>query len=175
MKLEKKLENILSFKKKLFKDNRGYFSEILKEKDLNDKFPFCVMSFSKKNVVRGLHIQTKNPQGKYITVIKGKIFDVAVDLRRKSKTFGKVVTNILSESNSKSIFIPPGFAHGFCSLDKENYIIYSCTKYRDTTSEKTILYKDKDLNIKWPTLNPIISVKDTNGITFRDFKKKYFK
>ena len=88
---------------------------------------------------------------------------------------GKVVTNILSESNSKSIFIPPGFAHGFCSLDKENYIIYSCTKYRDTTSEKTILYKDKDLNIKWPTLNPIISVKDNNGITFRDFKKKYFK
>ena len=129
MKIKKKNEQILSIKKKLFFDKRGYFLEILKEKKLKNKFPFCVMSYSKKNVIRGLHIQTKNRQGKFITVIKGRIFDVAVDLRKNSKTFGKVFTNILRESPSKSLFIPPGFAHGFCTLDKHNYIIYSCTKY----------------------------------------------
>ena len=133
-----------------YKDNRGYFKEILREKNLNKRFPFLVMSFSKKNVVRGLHIQTKNPQGKYISVIKGKIFDVVVDLRKNSKTYGKVLTTIISEKNSKSIYIPPGFAHGFCALSKENYIIYSCTKYREKNYEVGIKYNDRDLNIKWP-------------------------
>ena len=102
MKLEKKLENILSFKKKLFKDNRGYFSEILKEKDLNDKFPFCVMSFSKKNVVRGLHIQINKLQGKLIRVVEGEIFDICLDCRQNSKTFGK---NYTIKLNSNNIYI----------------------------------------------------------------------
>ena len=133
------------------------------------------MSYSKKNVIRGLHIQTKNRQGKFITVIKGRIFDVAVDLRKNSKTFGKVFTNILRESPSKSLFIPPGFAHGFCTLDKHNYIIYNCTKYRDKKSEKTIIYNDTNLKIKWPVSKPILSEKDNNGVTFLDYKKKFNK
>ena len=82
-------------------------------------------------MIRGLHLQTKNTQGKFISVLKGKIFDVAVDLRKNSKTFGKYYQSILSERNGLSIYIPPGFAHGFCALDRENYVIYSCTKYRD--------------------------------------------
>ena len=86
-----------------YKDKRGYFKELLKEKDLKKRFPFTVMSFSKKNVIRGLHLQTKKAQGKFVSVIKGKIFDVAVDLRRKSKTFGKYYKIILSEKNNKSI------------------------------------------------------------------------
>ena len=102
------------------------------------------MSYSKKNVVRGLHIQIKKPQGKFVTVIKGKIYDVALDLRKKSKTFGKIYSCVLSEKNSDSIFIPPGFAHGFQSLEKETYVIYSCTKYRDEKSEKTISIKIKE-------------------------------
>jgi len=175
MKIKKKNEQILSIKKKLFFDKRGYFLEILKEKKLKNKFPFCVMSYSKKNVIRGLHIQTKNRQGKFITVIKGRIFDVAVDLRKNSKTFGKVFTNILRESPSKSLFIPPGFAHGFCTLDKHNYIIYNCTKYRDKKSEKTIIYNDTNLKIKWPVSKPILSEKDNNGVTFLDYKKKFNK
>ena len=88
------------------------------------------MSYSKQNVIRGLHIQTKNPQGKFITVIQGKIFDVAVDLRINSKTFGKVFINTLSENNSKSLYVPPGFAHGFCALDKD-CLLYTSPSPRD--------------------------------------------
>ena len=131
------------------------------------------MSYSKQNVVRGLHIQTKNSQGKFVTVIKGKIFDVAIDLRKNSKTFGKVYCCILSEKNTKSIFIPEGFAHGFQALEKENYVIYSCTKYREKNSEVTIDIYDKDLNIKWPIKKKIISKKDKKGITFQKYKEVY--
>ena len=133
------------------------------------------MSHSKKHIVRGLHIQTKNPQGKFVTVIKGKIFDVVLDLRKKSKTFGKVYSCMLSEKNSNSIFIPAGFAHGFQSLDKETYIIYSCTKYRDKKSEITIDVNDNNLKIKWPSKNQILSNKDKNGISFLDYKKNFIK
>jgi dTDP-4-dehydrorhamnose 3,5-epimerase len=129
------------------------------------------MSYSRKNVIRGLHIQTKDSQGKFVTVIKGRIFDVAVDLRKNSKTFGKYYTCILSEKNSKSIFIPPGFAHGFQALEKENYIIYSCTKYRNKKSETAINFNDKNLKINWPIKKPIISKKDENAISFLDFNK----
>ena len=117
----------------------------------------------------------KKPQGKFVTVIKGKIFDVVLDLRKKSKTFGKIYTCVLSEKNSNSIFIPPGFAHGFQSLEKENYIIYSCTKYRDKKSEITIDVNDYDLKIKWPSKIKILSEKDKKGISFINFKKNYIK
>ena len=154
-----------------FKDKRGYFKELLREKKLKKRFPFLVMSFSKKNVIRGLHLQRKNSQGKFISVIKGKIFDVVVDLRKNSKTYGKYLSTILSEKNSKSIFIPPGFAHGFCALAKENYVVYSCTKYRDEKSEIGIKFNDKDLRINWPTKKPIISDKDKNNLSLKEFKK----
>jgi dTDP-4-dehydrorhamnose 3,5-epimerase len=165
------LKDLFIIKNKSFKDKRGYFKELARENKINKKFPFHVMSYSKKNVIRGLHIQTKDSQGKFISVIKGRIFDVAVDLRRNSKTFGKIYTCILSEKNSKSIFIPQGFAHGFQALDKENYIIYSCTKYRNEKSETTINFNDKNLEIKWPSKKNLISKKDSNGISFLDFKK----
>ena len=171
MKIKTKFKDLLIIKNKTFKDNRGYFKELVKEKDINKRFPFKVMSYSKKNVIRGLHIQTYNSQGKYVSVLKGKIFDVAVDLRKNSKTFGKTFKAILSEKNSKSIYIPPGFAHGFCALEKENYIIYSCTKYRDAKSEKGIFFNDKYLNIKWPIKNPILSKKDRLNVSFKEFVK----
>ena len=167
------LKNLFLIKNKNFKDQRGYFKEIIRENKLKKKFPFLVMSYSKQNVVRGLHIQTKNSQGKFVTAIKGKIFDVAIDLRKNSKTFGKVYSCILSEKNTKSIFIPEGFAHGFQALEKENYVIYSCTKYREKNSEVTIDIYDKDLNIKWPIKKKIISKKDKKGITFQKYKEVY--
>ena len=173
--LKTKFKDLLVFKNKSFKDKRGYFKELIKENQIKKKLPFTVMSYSKKNVIRGLHIQTKKSQGKFISILKGKVYDVALDLRKNSKTFGKLFTCILSEKNSKSIYIPPGFAHGFCGLDKENYIIYSCTEYRNAKSEKAIKYNDKKLNIKWPTKKPIVSKKDQNAITFIEFKKKYLK
>ena len=170
-----KFKDLFLIKNTAHKDQRGYFKELIREIKLKKKFPFLVMSFSKKNVVRGLHIQTKKPQGKFITVIKGKIFDVALDLRKKSKTFGKIYSCVLSEKNSNAIFIPPGFAHGFQSLDRETYVMYSCTKYRDKKSEITIDLNDKNLKIKWPSKIKILSKKDKKGISFLNYKKNYIK
>ena len=175
MKLIKtKIPGPLLIKSKIFKDNRGYLKETFRNKLLSKKnFPFDVMSSSKKKVLRGLHFQIKKPQAKIITVTYGKIFDVAVDLRKKSKTYGKVLTSILSENNATSIYVPPGFAHGLCGLSKENYVIYSCTKYREKNSEVTINIWDKGLNIKWPIKKKIVSKKDKNGITFQKYKEIY--
>lgn len=170
--IKTKFDNLILLKKHKFRDSRGYFQELLIEKNIKKKFPFHVMSFSKKNIIRGLHIQSKNPQGKFITVIKGKIFDVAVDLRKKSKTYGKYYSRILSEKNSLSIYIPPGFAHGFCSLDKENFVVYNCTQYRNAKSEIGIQYNDQDLNIKWPIKKPILSAKDKKNYSLKEFYNK---
>ena len=172
MKIKTKFKDLFLVQQNRFLDNRGYFKELIQEYKLNLKFPFVVMSFSKKNVIRGLHIQTKNSQGKLLSVIKGKIFDVALDLRKNSKTYGKYFSCILSEKNSKSIYIPPGFAHGFCGLDKENYVIYSCTKYRNSRTEVGIKFDDPFLKIKWPVKKPIVSIKDRKNISFTEYEKK---
>ena len=166
------IKNLLIIKNKRFIDGRGYFRELLIEKKINKKFIFNVVSSSKKNVIRGLHLQTQKSQGKFLTVIKGKIFDIALDLRKNSKTYGKYFSCILSEKNSNSIYIPPGFAHGFQALDKENYIIYNCTKYRNSKSEITIKYDDKNLRIKWPLKKQIVSKKDKHAISLLEFEKK---
>ena len=131
MKIKTKFKDLFLLKSLKYKDSRGYFNEIIKEKLIKKEISIFSNVFLEKNVIRGLHLQNKNSQGKFVTVIKGKIFDVAVDLRKNSKTYGKNFKCILSEENSTSIFIPPGFAHGFQALSNETYIIYSCTKYRD--------------------------------------------
>ena len=170
-----KIDGLFIVKNKKFIDRRGYFKELYRENIIQKRFPFLVMSFSKKNVVRGLHIQKNKMQGKFVTVLKGKIFDVAVDLRKKSKTFGKYFTTVMSEKNSKSIFIPPGFAHGFLSLDKENFVIYSCTKYRSKNDEIGIKYDDSTLKIKWPSNKIILSDKDKKNLSFEEYRKNYIK
>ena len=168
--IKTKFDGLILVKNKKLNDSRGYFQELMTEKNIKIKFPFHIMSFSKKNIIRGLHIQVKRPQGKFVTVIKWKIFDVAVDLRKKSKTYGKYFSRILSAKNSLSIYIPPGFAHGFCALDKENFVVYSCTQYRNAKSEIGIKYNDQDLNIKWPIKKPILSDKDKNlGLSLNEF------
>ena len=166
--INKKFKNLFLLKHKVYKDKRGYFKEIIRENKVNTKFPFIVMSYSKKNVIRGLHLQTKKSQGKFVSVIKGRVFDVAVDLRNNSKTFGKYFSCILSESNATSIYIPPGFAHGFQALEKDNYVIYSCTTYRDKNSEISINCNDNILNIKWPKN---LSKKDSNAMSFNEYLK----
>ena len=155
-------------------DSRGYFRETFKNSFFqNKKFIFLCLSKSKKNVIRGLHHQKKFSQDKFVSVVKGKIFDVVVDLRKKSKTYGKYFSCILSEKNVKSIYIPSGFAHGFCALEKENYIIYSCTQYRNANSEIGIKYNDKNLKINWPIKKPIISKKDKFNYSFLEFNKRF--
>tara|TARA_B100001778_G_C18357860_1_gene524996 strand:+ start:92 stop:619 length:528 start_codon:yes stop_codon:yes gene_type:complete len=170
-----KFKDLLVIQNKSYKDSRGYFKELIKENKIKKKFPFIVMSYSKKNVIRGLHIQRKKPQGKFISVIKGKILDVAVDLRKNSNTYGKYFSIVLSEKNSKSVYVPPGFAHGFCGLEKENYIIYNCSNYRHKRSETGIQYNDKSLKIKWPIKKPIVSKKDKKSFSFMEYKNKFEK
>ena len=153
-----------------YSDRRGYFREIFTSNSFkNKKLIFCCISKSKKHVIRGLHLQKKNQQDKLVSVVKGKIFDVAVDLRRKSKTFGKHYSITLSEKNSTSLFIPAGFAHGFCGLENDNLVFYGLTNYRSKKDEIGILWNDKTLKVKWPTTNPILSKQDKNNITFKKF------
>ena len=134
-------------------------------------FIFDVMSVSKKNVLRGLHIQIKNSQAKIITVTNGKILDVAVDLRKNSRTFGKFYSIEISEKSDFSFYIPEGFAHGFLCLSKKCTINYKCSKYRNPKSEVTLDWQDKNIGIKWPTKKPIVSKKDNNGLSLDAIKK----
>ena len=171
MKINKtKFNDLLIFESKNFYDSRGYFREVLVEKLVKKRFKFTVVSKSKKNVVRGLHMQRNFQQGKFISVLKGKILDVVVDCRKKSKTFGKYFKIVISQRNSKSIYVPPGFIHGFLGLENENIVIYSCTQYRDKKSEIGVMWNDKDLNINWKIKNPILSAKDKHNQKFKDVK-----
>ena len=169
-----KIKGVKIFKSNPYYDKRGFFKEIYKKKFLKNKqLVFHCTSSSKKNVLRGLHHQTKNPQGKFLTVVKGRIFDVLVDLRKNSKTFGKYFSITLSNKLYCSIYIPAGFAHGFCGLDKENIVYYGCSNYREKNYEVGIIWNDKDLKIKWPIKKPILSEKDSKNISFEKYCNKY--
>ncbi len=169
-----KFKGLKVIKGKIYYDSRGFFKEIFKNKIFKKHNPiFWCMSKSKKNVLRGLHLQTKNIQEKFISVIKGKILDVVVDLRYNSKNFGKCFKIILSDKNAKSLFIPAGFAHGFLGLEKENIIVYSNNNYRSKNNEVGIIWNDKKLNIDWPKRKIIISKKDKKNLTFAQFQKKF--
>ena len=168
--LKTPIKGLLVFKGQKFDDNRGYFREVLLEKTVKRKFKFNVVSMSKKNVIRGLHLQKSKPQAKFISVVKGKIIDVAVDIRKNSKTYGKYFKIILSDKNCTSLYIPEGFAHGFGGLEKENIVVYSCTNYRHKKGEKGIRWNDKNLKINWKIKKPIISSKDKKNISFKQFK-----
>ena len=173
MKLIKtKIPGPLIIKTKIYNDKRGFLKETFRNNLFkNIKFPFDIMSSSKKKVLRGLHIQTHKSQAKIITVTHGKIFDVAVDLRKNSKTFGQYISIILSENSDFSIYIPKGFAHGFLCLSKRCTVNYKCSEYRYSKSEKTLSWNDPKVNIKWPVLNPILSEKDKEGLNLHYFKK----
>ena len=174
--LSTKFLGVKVIQSKIYKDSRGLFKENYKKKFLKNKnFIFGCMSKSNKNVIRGLHLQTKFPQEKYVSVLKGAIIDVILDLRKNSNTFGKHFKIILSDNNGKSIFIPHGFAHGFLGLKKENIVYYTCTNYRSRKHEVGLLWNDKDLKINWPIKNPIISKKDKKNLKFKEFKKLYLK
>ena len=170
MKLIKtKIKNLLIVKTNIYKDHRGFFKEVEKSRILKKKFIFDCVSFSKKNTLRGLHLQKENSQAKLITVVHGKILDVVVDLRKKSKTYGKYFSIEMSHKSDFSLFIPEGFAHGFMCLSKTCTVYYKCTNYRHQKSEITLKWNDKDLKIKWPTKKPILSKKDKSGMSFAEY------
>ena len=148
--IKTKFKDLLIVKQKENKDNRGSLRETFNNKILKEKFIFEYCTTSRKNVLRGFHFQTKFKQSKYVNVVKGKILDVVIDLRRKSKTFGKTFKIILSKKNALGLYIPAGFAHAYYSYDKENIIYYKLDNYYAPQCESGIVYNDKNLNIKWP-------------------------
>ena len=166
--IKTKLKDLFILKGKIFYDQRGFLREAYKKKIIKKNLIFAIISKSKKNVLRGLHMQKKNPQDKYILVLKGKILDVVVDARKNSKTYGKHYKIVLSAKNGKSFFIPKGFLHGFLGLEKENIVLYGCTNYRHKKSEITVNWNDRKLKIKWPLKRPILSKKDKKGIKFSE-------
>ena len=127
-------------------------------------------SCSTKGVLRGLHYQILKPQGKLVRVVKGEVFDVAVDIRKGSKTYGQWEAIVLSEKNKTQFWVPPGFAHGFVVLSETADFEYKCTDYYDSSDEGSLLWNDPDLGIHWPIKNPILSEKDSNAPRLIDLK-----
>ena len=169
--LKTKFKDLLIVKSEIFRDKRGIFKEAYKKKIIKKNLIFDCLSQSKKNTIRGLHFQRTNPQGKFITVVHGEILDVAVDLRKNSKTFGKHFSIRMKDDSDFSIYIPENFAHGFKCLSKTCTLYYKCTNYRHKDSETTLKWNDPDLKINWKIKNPTLSKKDEEGRSFNAIKK----
>jgi dTDP-4-dehydrorhamnose 3,5-epimerase len=171
--IETELAGVKIFEPTVFSDTRGCFLETWKKKeyeaagiDLN--FVQDNVSASQKNVLRGLHYQYPHQQAKLVQVLVGEVFDTAVDIRLGSPTFGKSITVELSETNHRQLYIPVGFAHGFCVTSDRAIFSYKCTAYYDSASEGGIIWNDPDLNINWPIDKPELSEKDSKLPTLAD-------
>ncbi len=170
--------DVILIEPKVFEDSRGFFMEtysrqVFAEHGINAEFVQFNHSKSVKNTLRGLHYQVGKPQGKLVRVIRGEVFDVVVDIRFGSPTYGKWVSQTLSDENKKQIYAPVGFAHGFCVLSDEAEFIYACTDIYYPQGERGILWNDPDLAIQWPAREPLLSEKDKGNLAFskigRDF------
>jgi dTDP-4-dehydrorhamnose 3,5-epimerase len=160
-----KIPEILVLELDVFRDARGHFLESYhsrryEEHGLPARFVQDNLSFSNRGVLRGLHYQLGVPQGKLVSVVQGEVFDVAVDIRRGSPTFGRWAGLTLSSENCKQVYIPKGFAHGFCVTSETALFAYKCTDYYSPREERGILWNDPSLGIKWPVSDPIVSKKD---------------
>ncbi|CAH7044468.1 dTDP-4-dehydrorhamnose 3,5-epimerase [Vibrio chagasii] len=166
--IQTKLEGCVIINPKVFGDDRGFFLESFHAEryktaaGIKEIFVQDNRSRSTKNVLRGLHFQKTKPQGKLVTVTSGEVFDVAVDLRPESETFGQYEAVVLSGDNKLQFYVPPGFAHGFCVLSESADFQYKCTDYYDPNDELGIAWDDDSINIDWPVSSPILSEKDSN-------------
>ncbi len=168
-----KFKDLLIIKQKNNFDNRGNLRETFNKKVLKKNFIFEYCTTSKKNVLRGFHFQSKFKQSKYVNVVKGRILDVVIDLRKNSNTFGKTFKIVLSKKNALGLFIPSGFAHAYYSYEKENIIYYKLDNYYAPKFESGILFNDNDLKIKWPRKKMNVSKKDKNLLSLVQFIKKF--
>ena len=174
------IEGVYVISPTVFGDDRGYFLETYQYEEfaaagLDMTFVQDNQSKSKRGVLRGLHFQTRNPQGKLVRVIRGEVYDVAVDIRKGSPTFGQHFGVLLSEENKKQFYIPEGFAHGFLVTSETAEFVYKCTNYYDPSSEAGILWDDPDLAIEWPVaadMEILLSEKDKKQQSFADYCKK---
>ena len=172
--IDTKFKGLKIIQQKKHGDRRGSLRETFMKKIVKwDELVLDYATTSKRNVLRGFHFQLKFKQTKFVSVLKGKILDCVIDLRKKSKTFGKSFAIELSEKNCKSLYIPEGFANGYYSLSDLNIIYYKLSNYYHPEYEDGIIWNDKSLKIRWPTNKPIVSEKDKKLKTFLDFKKNY--
>ena len=177
--IETNLKGLLVIKPKVFEDERGYFFEsynyqLFKQAGLDFNFVQDNQSLSQTRVLRGLHFQNNpNAQGKLVRVISGSVFDVAVDIRKKSPTYGQWFGLELTEQNKWMMYIPEGFAHGFATLQDFTVFSYKCTNFYNKASEDCIFWNDSDLAINWPIENPILSDKDLLGKHMKDFNSLF--
>lgn len=169
------IPDVLLLEPKVFGDTRGFFFESFNQKAFAQatglKVAFVQDNHSKsaQNVLRGLHYQVSQPQGKLLRVVQGEVFDVAVDIRKDSKTFGQWVGEILSAENKKQLWIPPGFAHGFLTLSESAEFLYKTTDYYAPEHERCIAWNDPKIGINWPlTATPLLSGKDLQGKFWND-------
>ena len=170
------LDGMLIIEPRIFEDERGYFLEThhhqrFKSVGIDSVFIQDNLSFSKRNVLRGLHFQKTRSQAKLIQVISGGIFDVGVDLRPHSPTFGKWFGVVLSEENRRHLFVPEGFAHGYCVLSHSAHVAYKCSDYYDPEDEVGLLWSDPDIGIDWPVKDPILSAKDRRLGYLKDLER----
>ena len=174
--IQTKLPGCFIIEPKVFGDDRGFFLETFHvsryKQMLGISSPFVQDNYSRssKHVLRGLHFQKTKQQGKLVRVVRGEVYDVAVDIRRESSTFGQWESIILSEKNKKQVWIPPGFAHGFLVLSESADFEYKCTDYYDPSDEGSILWNDSDLNIPWPVDKPMVSEKDSKANSFAELQ-----
>lgn len=166
--------DVLLIEPRVFGDDRGYFYESFNQRAFNDATGLSLTfvqdnhSKSARNVLRGLHYQIQQPQGKLVRVVAGEVFDVAVDFRRSSPTFGKWVGEILSEKNKRQLWVPPGFGHGFVVLSETAEFLYKTTDYYAPEHERCVVWNDPTLAIEWPLGGavPLLSGKDSAGLAF---------
>jgi dTDP-4-dehydrorhamnose 3,5-epimerase len=169
-----KLKGCVIIEPSVFGDERGFFLETFQairyEQEAGIDLPFVQDNHSRsaKGVLRGLHFQKTKPQGKLVRVVRGEVYDVAVDIRKGSATFGEWEGVTLSEDNKKQFWVPPGFAHGFVVLSDTADFEYKCTDYYDPSDEGCILWNDPDLDIPWPITNPVLSTKDESAKQLAD-------
>lgn len=172
----KKLEipDVVLMTPPVFGDERGFFMETFRQSEFekncgNYQFVQDNHSSSSKNILRGLHYQYEKPQGKLVRVVRGEVFDVAVDMRKDSITFGKWVGEYLSADNKRMLWVPPGFAHGFIVISEQAEFVYKCTDYYNPGDEYSLAWDDKKVGIDWPIgVEPILSDKDASGLTFQE-------
>jgi dTDP-4-dehydrorhamnose 3,5-epimerase len=171
--LDTRLVGLFVVEPQLFSDARGYFMETFHEArfraaGIECRFVQVNQSHSTRGVLRGLHYQIQQPQGKLVQAVRGEIFDVAVDLRRSSRTFAQWEAVKLSEENHRQLYIPAGFAHGFCVLSDSADVIYYCSDFYAPQHERTLLWSDPTLAIDWPVRDPIVSEKDRHGLALAE-------
>jgi len=169
-----RLSGVLTIEPQVFGDQRGYFMESwqaqrYREAGIQETFVQSNVSKSAQGVLRGLHFQNPHAQGKLVSVLAGEVFDVAVDIRRGSPTFGQHESIIISEDNHKQFYVPPGFAHGFCVLSESATFCYMCTDYYHAECDASLKWDDPELAIDWPITSPSLSEKDSKALKLSDF------